>query len=297
MFVYSLTNDGAFRWKKQIASNNEIQNVGAYELAVKSYVYVQGNAFYALNKNDGTEQWKVAMTNGVSKPIIDNSENIYLVNFGSFVSYDMNGQTRWTYSPSDVFTENGDAFSNPAFANINQTNVIFLYDTWIYNLNTSNGTVSWKYNSPFLGYQRTTPIIDAEGNIYLGRKNHNNPSSFYCVKNDGSGILWSKDGFGEIANSAALANDDVVYFGSEMLNSSNTPVFNRFHALNRLTGEILWEENLGNDVAASSVAIGPNGKTYIGTIGFTGSPSKLVRISTNASGELAGAINAQFDNP
>lgn len=298
LYVYSLDNQGQFRWKKLIASGNEIQNVGAYELAVKTNLYVQGNAFYALNLADGSEAWKVTMTNGVSKPILDASENIYLVNFGSFVSYTMSGQTRWTYTPNDSFTENGDAYSNPAFATNDQSSIIFLYDTWMYNINANNGTVNWKFNAPFQGTQRTTPIIDADGNIYIGRKNHNIASTYYCVKADGSGILWSKEGFGDVANTGALANDDLVYFGSEMLNIQNAPVFYRMHALNRNTGEIIWEEDLTSDVAACSVAVGPNGKLYVGTIGYPGVPSKLFKIkSNNATGELDGAINAQFDNP
>ena len=270
--------------------------MGAYELSVGAHVYVQGNEFYAINKADGSEAWKVSQTGGVSKPIIDNSGNIYLVNFGKFICISPSGTLKWSFVPNDVFTEGGDAFSNASFATIDQSKIVFFYDTWLYNINSSDGSVNWKYNAPHLGYQRGTPAIDPEGNIYVGRKNHNLASAFYKVKADGSGIIWDNKTFGEIYTCPVLANDSNVYFASELLNNGQgvEPGWNRIHCLNMMTGKVVWQADLGSDVGTSSPAIAHNGRIYAATIGYDGSPSKLVCIKSLATGPLSGAIRAQF---
>jgi outer membrane protein assembly factor BamB len=296
LYVYSLTNSGTFRWKKLIATGTEIKDVGAYELSVGNHVYVQGADLYAINKADGSEAWKTSMIGGVSRPFFDNAGNVYMLHFGEFRSYTSSGTLRWTYTPSDNFTEGGDAFSNGAFAAADQSKIVFFYDTWLYNINTADGSLNWKYNAPHTGYQRGTPTVDADGNIYVGRKNHNLSSAFYKVKADGSAIIWDELGFGETYGCPALANDSNVYFGSELLNNGPgvTPGWNRIHALNINTGKVVWQADLGSDVGTCSPALSSTGRIYIGTIGYTGSPSKLVCIKSKATGELGGAINAQF---
>ncbi|MFM7021635.1 MAG: PQQ-binding-like beta-propeller repeat protein [Flavobacteriales bacterium] len=296
LYVYSLNNSGTFRWKKLIASGSEIKDVGAYELAAGTHIYIQGNSFYAINRSNGNEAWRKDMTGGVSRPILDINGNIYLVNFGAFVSYDSTGTKRWSYIPSDNFTENGDAFSNPSFASADQSKIVFFYDTWLYNINSADGSFNWKYNAPFTGYQRGTPALDHEGNIYVGRKNHNNPSAFYKVNKNGNAVVWADSSFGEIYTCPVLANDSNVYFASELLNNGpgKTPGWNRLHVLNINTGKIIWQADLGSDVGTSSPAMSNTGRIYAGTIGYEGSPSKLVCVKTSAGGTLAGAIHAQF---
>ncbi|MCX6183244.1 MAG: PQQ-binding-like beta-propeller repeat protein [Bacteroidetes bacterium] len=297
IYVYSLSNSGTLRWKKLIATGSEIKDIGAYELNVGDKVYVQGADFYALSKTDGTEAWKVTQTASVSKPLIDNSGNIYMVQWGCFMSIDPNGAVRWKILPIDPFSENGDATSNASFADAAKTKIVFCYDVWMYNINCSDGSINWKYNPPHEGFMRGTPAIDAAGNMYIGRKNHNKASAFYKVKHDGSAVLWSNTTFGEIYTCSVLANDSTVFFASELLNNGQgvEPGWNRIHVMNINTGKIIWQYDLGSDVGTCSPAMSVDGKVYVGTIGYEGSPSKLVCIKSPATGTLPGAIRAQFN--
>jgi len=89
------------------------------------------------------------------------------------------------------------------------------------------------------GEFRATPAVDGADNIYLGTKN-NAGSVFYAVKADGSGLLWQNPIGADLYSSPVLGNDRTLYVGSEYVDARGGD----FHAMDMVTGEVLWTENV-----------------------------------------------------
>src|SRR4030042_5257319 len=83
--LYSLTNDGKFRWQKIVSYEGEKFQSGNYTPAVglDDTIYFGDSKLFAF-RPDGSQKWKYPENTDVfvnlrSSPIIDNSGNIYLV--------------------------------------------------------------------------------------------------------------------------------------------------------------------------------------------------------------------------
>jgi len=111
------------------------------------------------------------------------------------------------------------------------------------------GTVVWE---TILGGEIIpTPVIDANGNLYVGSTN----SKFYLVERTSGLIRWSITTKGPVKTTAAISNNGIIYFGDES---------GRVYAVDSL-GEQLWYYQ--DSTAIGSAILHYNGTTYIGTLG------------------------------
>ena len=119
----------------------------------------------------------------------------------------------------------------------------------VYALNTSNGTVIWKYAT---GVEVESSPAVANGVVYVGSDGGN----VYALNAGTGALIWKYATGSSVDSSPAVAND-VVYVGSD---DSNV------YALNASTGALIWKYTTGGQVFVCSPAVA-NGVVYAGSFG------------------------------
>lgn len=94
------------------------------------------------------------------------------------------------------------------------------------------------------------PAVDAEGNTFVGSRDH----VFYSISRTG-GVRWRRDLGSDIYSSAALDGEGHVFAGSDA---------DFFFCLDAATGEVLWDLHTDFDVD-TGITIGPDGTIYFGS--------------------------------
>lgn len=313
--LYSLANDGAFRWKKKISYDGEKFESGPTTVAigVDDTIYAGGSRLTAFLP-DGSEQWTYPRENKVwtgsrSSPIIDQQGNIYYV-----APEPTNGEQTETikaykFSPQGNGTpiwetelENniivGDqssgnkvwvVTSTPALSTDQRTMIAAVGNT-INAVNMETGEHLWSYQPEGIaGAFEASPAMDGENNIYIGTK-ANEKSVLYAIRSDGTGLLWQNAIGNDLYCSPSLGDNGILYIGSEY-----TPNDGRFHAIDMKTGEYLWSIKLMfglKDFQKNSAAI-HNGYAYIGTM-KKNILGPLVKIKIDSQGYLPGAAWPRF---
>jgi outer membrane protein assembly factor BamB len=162
----------------------------------------------------------------------------------------------------------------------------------ISKLDTATGRLIWSIKPEgIIGFFNASPAIDGDDNIYIGSK-ANEYSKFFAIRPDGT-LLWRRDVGADLYNSPLLGDDDTIYVGSETLPNG------KFHAFNRLTGEIKWEISGNNeskipDFSFNSGAL-YKGYIYVGVHSSEKGNEKsefsptLYKIKVDADGYLPGS--------
>ncbi len=287
--VYSLDNTGKLRWKAQVIPQGGVPDVWPMEVTVGKYLYVMGDAFYALDLKTGKTIAKTAGPNKSSKPLLGSNGDVYVESGNTAWCFTAEGKLVWKFEPK------GDKYLSEAIYSVlafqpGEKNVVMISANWVYDMDAATGKLVWKFDTGLAGGTRCQPMVDAQGNIYYGTKNDNHPCTARAVKADGSGLLWKTEGFGEQAGSMALGDAGLVYFGTEQLIEKNNPV--RFHALGIATGKVVWELILDTDVT-SSPAFGADGTLYFATM-TGGKAGSVFALDCDSTGPLAGAADFQL---
>jgi len=257
LFLRSIDANGIFRWDREIGGPGA-PNVGMLSPALSSNdtVYVVTKLAYAFNAagadlfTGSAADWR-SNAGSMNAPIIDSAGNIYFSASGKVYSLTSSGVTRWSFD-SGGFS----SLSSLAF-NLARDAVIAPIGDTLYKVRVSDGSMVWSYTPPGIGGEfRATPAIDGADNIYLGTKNNEN-SVFYAVKADGSGLLWQNPIGADLYSSPVLGNDGILYVGSERVFALGGD----FHAIDMVTGEVLWTQNVDAGTWASTPFFA-NGKLY-----------------------------------
>ena len=283
LYLYSLDNNGVFRWSKIITSSVSSMGMPNPAIAADNTIYIGGDKFYALDTS-GNEKWNYGNNMTImNAPIIDPNGNIYFSANGSVISLDQNGTERWTFATS------GEFFSSPAFS-VDYSKIFVAVENKVYSLETSTGNKVWEFTpTGMVGWFRATPAVDDNNNVYIGTKADNN-SVFYAIKADGSGILWKNEIGADLYSSPALGNDNTVYVGSEFSGGSGI----RFHALDMTTGNTKWSASLSADPTWSSPAISDKGTLYIASMDYLGTGGGVYAFRTDSTGLLPNAGSPRF---
>lgn len=282
LFLYSLRNDGEFRWYKLLTS--AVDNMGMSNPAIgkDDTIYIGGDQFYALNP-DGTEKWNYGTDMQImNAPIIDPDGNIYFNSATSVVSLDSGGNERWSFSVT------GESYSSPAFS-VNYAKIYVGVGDTVYCLDSSSGGKIWEYTpSGIVGTFRATPAVDNNNNIYFGTK-ADQDSVFYAIKSDGSGLLWKKEIGADLYSSPALGDNNTIYVGSEYADGQN------FHALDMKTGDTKWSlSSMEADVTWSSPALSDSGILYFASMDYKGEGGKVYAFQTDSTGLLPNSGSPRF---
>lgn len=305
-FLYSLDNDGNYRWNIEITTSSIFTDCmwGMYNPAISSddTIYIGSGKMYAFDA-DGNIRWTFESQNQTmatdmdikNGPIIDNCGNIYFIgkdadNNVKVFSLSPNGHERWTYN---TYLQTNDHFSSPAFSTDFSRVYVAIRDT-IYCLNSSNGNVSWTFKpSGISGTFKATPAVDSQNNVYVGTKADNN-SVFYAIKSDGTTLLWQNPIGADLYSSPAIGDNGRIYVGSEISASVKKSIY----ALNINSGQIQWALHIDN-IMWSSAAIIDTGTLYIASMPvyrgeYSGNPGSIYAIKTDSTGLSDDAGSPRF---
>lgn len=268
-YLYKLDSEGQFKWKVNLATAGQIYHMGMVNPAVdeNDIIYVGGDKLYAIDPEDGKFKWeypegeaKMVFTNA---PIIDSDRNVY------FIANNKTEGENEVYSLKDgtlnwkCRLEKGFTLSSPAF-NVEGNELIAASGQTIYWIDLKNGNIKRKYTPEGItGELRGSPAVDGDNNVFVGEKSNTN-SIFFAIKADGTGLLWSKKIGADLYSSPALGDDGLIYTASEDTRDGDKGKGNRFHAINKTTGETVWALKLEMDVTWGSAVIDENGYIYIG---------------------------------
>ncbi len=273
--LYSLTNDGAFRWKKHITRDGESWKHGILNCAIGTddTIYVIGSKLYAFYP-DGSIKWQYPDNDYIiqytrTSPIIDSDGNVYFVsqepreNIGwqnTIKAYkfgpDSDGTPIWSITLRGESDGPGILYSTPSFLK-DQKSFYAAVQTTIYRIDTETGDIIWStIPKDATGQFKASPAVDGNDTLYFGTK-ANQDSKFYAVDSNAS-LLWMNPIGSDMYPSPFLGDDGNVYIGSE------TNEKGKFHAIDKETGEIQWSigDTFPDFSFGSPVLI--NGHAYFG---------------------------------
>jgi outer membrane protein assembly factor BamB len=289
--LFSLTEDGKFRWKKQVSPELNYWNRSMIGLAISAddIVYLGNDRFYAFDGNgnqvgqypDDTK--KIKGFGGA--PVIDSFGNVYFTAPEPVaLSQDFNTEVikAYKFSPkladltwstnigNEIMNEIDPKInprkglgveSTPALTK-NDKGLISIVASTISKIDTDSGKLLWSTKPEgIIGYISASPVIDADDNIYIGSKS-NQYSKFFAIKADGS-LMWRHDVGADLYNSPILGDDNKIYVGSETVEKDG-----KYHVLDRLTGEQVWSVGTNKEEKIPDFSFGSgllyNGYIYIG---------------------------------
>ena len=243
------------------------------------------HSLYAYYSN-GTRKWRYISDGGVwATPAINEDGTIIFPTWDSYGTVHAvypNGTVKWTYR-DDYETQ---SLSSPAIGN--DGTIYFGSDDYpnynIYAIN-ANGTLRWKYSTDYI--TNGAPAIGSDGTIYIGSSDHHlyamNPNGtlrwrfdagsyikgaatitsdgtiyvpafngyFYALAPNGT-LLWQGyTGDSVAAAGLALAMDNTIYVGTEMLRAYYP------------NGSLKWSVELPGDVFGTVPAVSADGTIYV----------------------------------
>lgn len=180
---------------------------------------------FSINSNHPAvrEAWKQKdVTDIASQGNIDGHLYIYTNTAGMVHALDTrNGKTVWTYATGNKI------FSAPFITS--QLAIVSSCDGFIYALDKQKGTVCWKYDT---GYPIVACPTVTDGNIYIGSSN----GKFYSLRLADGIPNWITDGLNGYIESRPATDSERVYTGTWGA---------MFYAMDRKSGEKIWEFNTG----------------------------------------------------
>ena len=262
--LLSLTNDGKFRWKKQISYEDESWKHAMMNPAidVNDIIYLGDSKLYAFYTN-GSIKWQYPdndskITGMRSSPVIDSKGDIYFIspkpytNNDDYEKYNVRvykfkpeGTLIWSTKLDNniLFDEGGiengggggrgsTAYSSPAFLKDKKSFYTIVGNT-INRVDSETGEIIWSM-TPInaTGRFKATPAVDENNTLYVGTKS-NFESNLYSIDSDGN-LIWMQHVGADLYSSPVLGDNGVLYIGSE-----GTKV-GRFHAIDMGTGELQW---------------------------------------------------------
>jgi len=292
--IYSLDNNGNFRWSKDIGNFDLSGGMRSIAIAEDNTIYASGDIFYAFDMN-GNIKWTYdnSLAGGSNTaPIIDPDGNIYYAANNWVFSLDKDGKERWKCKSGDI----GNSLSSLAFTT-DFLHVIIAEWKTIYCRETSTGNLTWEYTFDMNANFRATPAVDDNNVIYIGSHGDgedNDESTLYALKADGSGIIWENNLGSDLYSSPTLGNDRYLYVGSEG-HGNTDDVHNRLHAFDMADGKLLWSAQLEMDVLWGSPVLSDDGTLYVGTMHIEGSfSSGVYAFRTDATGLLPNCGSPTF---
>lgn len=199
------------------------------ELDSMIYVACEFGHLHAIKFN-GEEKWHFSSLEEkvISSPVMDDYKYIYLVTEeGKFLSLTKDGNLRWEKELYNSF------YASPALGRFNE---IYLQSEDSIFAFSNSGEFLWTKR---YGGGNNSPIVDEEGNIYLGSEKD---STFFSF--DTNGMLRFNLPFNSsVINSPFFINCKEILFSLED---------NRVICVDT-RGEILWSRNLDEPVISSGI--------------------------------------------
>ena len=210
-----------------------------------------GSVLHAIQPN-GTVKWRLPLsgTPRYVSPALDPAGNIYLgTTRGYLHSVTPAGVERWKAKIARTIRYSSPALSPDA------SQVYIGSVGGISAVDTANGELLWSFAT--VGHVETTPVVAADGTIYVGSRGLANASgsTFYAISPTGTQV-WSYTNNGGFRGSPALAGNGVLYMtvGDRLLalTTAGVPVF-----------EFKPGERILRRPLLANVAIAADGTVYV----------------------------------
>lgn len=271
VYLMSLTEDGKFRWERQISADEELwdHSVLTPAISLDSIIYIGNDRFYAFDVDGNNlamypSENNLRIFNYSGSPVIDGDNNVY---FTSPKPLSINGLNlndeqgtniirAYKFSPklatltwsvtlgNEILDNEGGnptggggmksrGIESPPALGVGGRSLYALVGCTVNKVDTNKGVLLWSLKpTGATGHFNASPAIDDEDNLYVGTKS-NNESRFFAISSSGE-QLWRTDIGSDLYNSPILTNDNMIYVGSE------TNPKGKFHVLNRETGNEEW---------------------------------------------------------
>ena len=180
------------------------------------------------------------------------------------------GRNEWNQDKSHGKTE---WFINTAIAYHNELFIVAGRDEYLYAFD-DKGQQIWRVH--LRGQMLGSPVIDAEGNVYVGvsleKRGEESRGTLVCVKGTSQAVSWEYDAGAAIESTPVIGDDGTLYFGD------NDGVI---HALD-LDGQVKWTQSVGSPVRSAGT-ITPSQRVVFGT-----DQGVFVALATRSSGLAKG---------
>jgi outer membrane protein assembly factor BamB len=238
IFLYSLTKDGALRFKKDVTAKSGMYHVGMINCAMdkNDTLYIADCGLSAYD-TVGNVKWHYPSDDEViatrSSPVFDDKGNLYVLMGMTAYRFDAGSSGTPAWKTTLLSVGAWMDLSPPSFNTDYSRIYVPDYQT-VYCLDTSTGAKVWQFKPDGIkGEFRANAAVDAEGNVYIGTK-ADRDSTLYSIKADGSGLLWQILVGGDLYCSPVLGDDGLLYVGSE------ASILGAFYAIEPATGDIIW---------------------------------------------------------
>lgn len=252
--VYAIHPDGTTRWITSVDGP-----IGAFPaLADNGTLYGITNAgtLFALNTAAaGAEQWKQTI-DGVhtgSAVVVGKDGTIYAGTNKGLYAYTPSGTLKWSNPTLNVTERGAMAMNGPTLY------VALKAGQGLAAIDITNGSVQW--NAPTNG-DAYCPIVDPNGNIYFTEKGISPTFNIYALHPNGTPKWTVNAGAALTYAGLALADNGIVYGGTQGKISGNYRIF----GLNTADGSFAMDETSATHQIMVGAAIGPDKRLYLGTI-------------------------------
>lgn len=277
-YITSLTEDGQFRWEKQISAEGEYWDHSSITPAISldDIIYIGNNRFYAFDTEGNIlatypSQDNQTITNYSGAPVIDNVGNVYFTSPEPINVTSTNSKeelrteviraykftSRLTFivwstvmgneildneggNPNGGGGQKASGIESPPALGIDGRSLFGLVGCTISKIDTITGQLLWSIKPDgATGHFNASPAIDDQDDLYVGTKS-NMESRFYAISSAGK-LLWRTDIGSDLYNSPILGDDNKIYVGSETVKDG------KFHVIDRQTGEQVWAIGKDNE--------------------------------------------------
>lgn len=243
--------NGQIRWKTSIKNGSE---AGAAIINDRLFLGGSDGLFYSLNANTGEVIWTFpTQLEIISEPLVDSGVVYFLTGNNSMYALDAaTGKQVWLYTRQDSSNISIRGGAKPTLRN--GTLYVGFSDGFLVALLSQNGAIKWEKqlnkNKKFKDLD-SNPIIENEYLYVMGFDD-----KVYCLRAATGDQVWKFDqgGYGQ-----GFIVGDRYYFASTE---------EKFVALNKMTGEVIWTVAIKEGIATSAAA-------YKGMIIFGESQGKL----------------------
>lgn len=216
--LYAFTREGTLRWRFAPAGRDLVGYPPALSMAgviyCSSYSPSGQAGLYAVDTS-GALRWRFPVSgNNVTTQCIDNDGNIYFAGGSTLYSVDPQGNVRWQTSGLEWIYDR----AGPV---IGKDGAIYIAGRYVYAFDYA-GKLKWKYSlDP--GLTQSSPALDANGTIYLGRATRSygiDSTAVLALNPDGTLkfalALRGADGIlADIDSQPVISSDGKIYVGSD----------------------------------------------------------------------------------
>jgi outer membrane protein assembly factor BamB len=164
---------------------------------------------------DGMLLWSDTNTDRIYQaPVIDPEGNIYFIgtsmtSYGDIYSFDSTGNMNWSVN-GEFYRYNLALGFNSSLYSLDYVCVGMGDIRAVLKCFDREGNFHWEYTVPIpgYGYPSTSPVVDAQGNIYFANLN----GELFSIDQDGN-LNWYYESFSNISSTPAIAANGLIYVG------------------------------------------------------------------------------------